>query len=430
VVPPNRGRSKPPLTLQEEFLRDLTSPSGSADGGEFEELFERETIIPDFSYEEFATTGGRDSNPDYPPNEEANIPASKFKTARQEEPPSRVKPIELARWTHPPSSGNIPSPLPPPRGEMLTIPDPDMHPSMADSPEITFSTLESLEDLSLELGLEDDAFSEEYGQNSPSHSHEEPILELEVVEDDEEEEEDRTLGDSTLAQRIFEKHTYDDDEIYSEHDLANTLDEPTLGDSPSAHQTLPGIAAGDSLGPPPLGDDTPFSYPSDAFERFASDKYAIEDSEFAASQTIDWVDPSARKMFLESQKQVDEREETLQDMRDRYALGDYSGALIVAEKILDAEFDHPESLEIANNCRDVLKQMYTARLGSLMSVPKVIVPPDQVRWLSLDHRAGFVLSCVDGISSFEDILDVSGMPSLDALRILYELHQQRIIAIG
>jgi hypothetical protein len=53
-----------------------------------------------------------------------------------------------------------------------------------------------------------------------------------------------------------------------------------------------------------------------------------------------------------------------------------------------------------------------------------------VRWLSLDHRAGFVLSCVDGYSSIDEILDVSGMPPLDALRVLYELLQQRIIAVG
>ena len=57
-----------------------------------------------------------------------------------------------------------------------------------------------------------------------------------------------------------------------------------------------------------------------------------------------------------------------------------------------------------------------------------MVPRHQLRWLSIDHRAGFVLSLVDGVSSLEMILDVSGMPTLDALRILYELMQQRIIS--
>ena len=79
------------------------------------------------------------------------------------------------------------------------------------------------------------------------------------------------------------------------------------------------------------------------------------------------------------------------------------------------------------SCRTVLEQMYTARIGPLDRVPFVAVPREQLRWLSIDHRAGFVLSHVDGLSSLEEIVDVSGMASLDALRILYELVQQRVI---
>jgi len=71
--------------------------------------------------------------------------------------------------------------------------------------------------------------------------------------------------------------------------------------------------------------------------------------------------------------------------------------------------------------------MYTARIGPLDKVPVVMVPRAQLRWLTIDHRAGFVLSHIDGTSNLEQILDVSGMPPLDSLRILYELVQQRII---
>ena len=59
----------------------------------------------------------------------------------------------------------------------------------------------------------------------------------------------------------------------------------------------------------------------------------------------------------------------------------------------------------------------------------MVLPPEQVRWLSLDHRAGFILSCVDGYSSIEEILDVSGMPQIDALRILHELLVQKVISV-
>ena len=116
------------------------------------------------------------------------------------------------------------------------------------------------------------------------------------------------------------------------------------------------------------------------------------------------------------------------DMRDRFSLGDYSGALAAAETLLEADPAHHEALRYADNCRSVLQQMYAARIGPLDRVPVVIVPRDQLRWLSIDHRAGFMLSHIDGVSSVEMILDVCGMPLLEALRILFELVQQRVIS--
>ena len=115
-------------------------------------------------------------------------------------------------------------------------------------------------------------------------------------------------------------------------------------------------------------------------------------------------------------------------MNDRVSLGDYTGALEIAEKLLDVDPDDEAIKVVAESCRGILKQMYTARIGPLDRVPLVMVARDQLRWLTIDHRAGFVLSLVDGVSSLEMILDVSGMAELDALRILSELAQQRIIS--
>jgi hypothetical protein len=118
----------------------------------------------------------------------------------------------------------------------------------------------------------------------------------------------------------------------------------------------------------------------------------------------------------------------MREMQERFSLGDYSGALIIAEGLLEEQPGHAEAARFADSCRSVLEQMYTARLGPLDRVPFVAVPREQLRWLSLDHRAGFVLSHVDGLSSLEEIVDVSGMASLDTLRILFELVQQRVIS--
>jgi hypothetical protein len=117
------------------------------------------------------------------------------------------------------------------------------------------------------------------------------------------------------------------------------------------------------------------------------------------------------------------------DMQDRYAVGDFTGALVIAESLLDQDPENEDAKRYAQSCREVLTQMYAARIGSMDQVATVAVPPDQITWLSLDHRAGFLLSLIDGTLSIEEILDVSGMSRLDALRIMYTLIQQNVIVL-
>jgi hypothetical protein len=116
-------------------------------------------------------------------------------------------------------------------------------------------------------------------------------------------------------------------------------------------------------------------------------------------------------------------------MVDRLSLGNFSGALELAELILRKDPANEEASRIAEESREKLLHMYTARIGSLERVPQVAIPAEQLRWLSLDHRAGFVLSLIDGFSNVEMILDISGMTHFDALRILCELQEQKIIAV-
>jgi hypothetical protein len=122
-------------------------------------------------------------------------------------------------------------------------------------------------------------------------------------------------------------------------------------------------------------------------------------------------------------------DDPIAEMRERFSLGDYTGALEMAELLLAEDPTDTEASECAESCRGVLESMYAARLGALDRVPTVIVQRTQLRWLSIDHRAGFILSLVDGSSSLEMILDVCGMPRVDAMKILQELLQQKILAL-
>jgi hypothetical protein len=69
------------------------------------------------------------------------------------------------------------------------------------------------------------------------------------------------------------------------------------------------------------------------------------------------------------------------------------------------------------------------RLGELTQVPTLTISRSELRWLTLDHRAGFVLSLIDGASSIEDIIDVSTMPTFEVLRTLYVLLSQNVISL-
>lgn len=110
------------------------------------------------------------------------------------------------------------------------------------------------------------------------------------------------------------------------------------------------------------------------------------------------------------------------EMNERFALGDFTGALFVAEFLLGRDPDDAATQACAAASRERLEQLYSSRIGALTRVPVVAIRENDMRWLGLDHRAGFLLSRVDGRACLIEILDVSGMPRLEALKTLVELY--------
>lgn len=117
------------------------------------------------------------------------------------------------------------------------------------------------------------------------------------------------------------------------------------------------------------------------------------------------------------------------EMRERFALDDFTGALRTAELLLGKEPTHAEAQSVAKKSVAKLEQLYTSRLGAMSSIPRVAVPEGEVRWLGLDHRAAFLLSRIDGSHSIDEIIDVSGMPRLEALKTLVELKDLGALAV-
>jgi hypothetical protein len=116
----------------------------------------------------------------------------------------------------------------------------------------------------------------------------------------------------------------------------------------------------------------------------------------------------------------------LPEVRRLFAAGDFETILPMAEALL-ASTPSDEVRAIVTSSREKLADIYTAKLGRLARVPILKVPASEWMSLDLDHRACFVLVHVDNVSSFEMILDTSGMPRHEAMRLLCDLLERGII---
>jgi len=64
----------------------------------------------------------------------------------------------------------------------------------------------------------------------------------------------------------------------------------------------------------------------------------------------------------------------------------------------------------------------------LQLCPQVQIPVEQIKWDDFDHLAGFFVSQIDGNTSYEDLLTISGMPRPEALSLLERLLEHGIIS--
>lgn len=142
-----------------------------------------------------------------------------------------------------------------------------------------------------------------------------------------------------------------------------------------------------------------------------------------STEAVVLVSSAAKKPATRTQ--VDLRSE----MADRFALGDFTGSLRAAELLLGRDPKDNEANQHASACRDRLSQLHLSRLGGSDRVPTVAVADSEIRWLGLDHRAGFLLSHIDGMTTVEEVIDLSGMPRHEALKLLLELRESGAIRL-
>lgn len=118
------------------------------------------------------------------------------------------------------------------------------------------------------------------------------------------------------------------------------------------------------------------------------------------------------------------------EMLERFALSDFTGAHRVAELLLGKNPTDEVAREYVELCRSRLIQLYASRVGGADRVPFVTEGESARHWFSSDPRAADVYERVDGVTSFADIVRGSPLPELDAWKALIELLEAGAIRSG
>jgi hypothetical protein len=119
----------------------------------------------------------------------------------------------------------------------------------------------------------------------------------------------------------------------------------------------------------------------------------------------------------------------LQGAKDLMDLDDHSGAMDLLARAQTQAPNHPELERLRSTSEARLWSHFESRLGRLDRRPRVAIKADEVIWLGLDHRAGFILAQIDGTVSLEDVFALSGMSRIDTGRVLVQLLEQQIIRV-
>ena len=126
---------------------------------------------------------------------------------------------------------------------------------------------------------------------------------------------------------------------------------------------------------------------------------------------------------------TDEIDVWMKGAHELVGLNDFSGALELTYKILERKPVDKEAQQVHDLCEHNLTQMFESKIGAMEARPKVAIPPDEIIWLNLDPRAGFVLAQIDGEVSFEDLYAICGLERLDTARILSQLLEEGVVAV-
>ncbi|HEY0190826.1 MAG TPA: hypothetical protein VGC42_06855, partial [Kofleriaceae bacterium] len=107
--------------------------------------------------------------------------------------------------------------------------------------------------------------------------------------------------------------------------------------------------------------------------------------------------------------------------------GDVERAVTAVDLALSEDPNSALAQKLIHRNRDTILGAFQSFLGDLQRIPALARPLHELGSAPISPRAAFLLSRVDGTLSLDEILDVSGMPRLEAYRYLCQLFLRGIL---
>jgi hypothetical protein len=146
-----------------------------------------------------------------------------------------------------------------------------------------------------------------------------------------------------------------------------------------------------------------------------------------ASEILDAVDKDAPSEEVPEDR-TRRRLTTLFDHAIAYgALGDHERAVTAMELALEEDPESAVAQKLIQRNRDSIVGVFQTYLEDLERQPQLARSLQELAEAPISPRAAFLLSRVDGTLTIDEILDVSGMPRMEAYRYLCQLFLRGIL---
>ena len=117
------------------------------------------------------------------------------------------------------------------------------------------------------------------------------------------------------------------------------------------------------------------------------------------------------------------------EMRRAFAALDYARAVDLGERFVEKNPDHASARLFLQECRTLLEHRLERELMPLDRVVYARVKLAELTKSRVEPRMAFLLAQVDGQTTIEDLVDLAGMPRVDALRTLADAISRGLVAL-